>query len=125
MANQKPKQGSDHKDALGVLVNRHLAERGWSPAWLAAESGLSKATISRMTKYRTKEEDKAYRPQVNAIQTLALALQLNEEETLELFDAAYPGFLVWRECIRKGVDLDEANEILYEKGLPTLPIEYD
>lgn len=125
MANQKPKRSSDHKETLGVLVNRHLAERGWSPARLAEESGLSKATISRITKYRRKNEDKAYRPQVNAIQTLALALQLNEEETLELFDAAYPGFLVWRECIRKGVDLDEANEILYEKGLPTLPIEYD
>jgi len=125
LAYQKPKQGSDHKGALGVLVNRHLAERGWSPARLAAESGLSKATISRMTKYRTKEEDSIYRPQFHAIATLALALQLNEEETLELFDAAYPGFLVWCECIRKGVDLDEANEILYEKGLPTLPIEYD
>lgn len=125
MVYQKPKQGSDHKETLGALVNRHLAERGWSPARLAEESGLSKATISRITKYRTKNEDKAYRPQVNAIQTLALALHLNEEETLELFDAAYPGFLVWRECIRKGVDLDEANEILYEKGLPTLPIEYD
>ena len=120
-----PKRSPDHKEALGGLVNRHLAERGWSPARLAEESGLSKATISRITKYRRKNEDKAYRPQVNAIQTLALALQLNEEETLELFDAAYPGFLVWRECIRKGVDLDEANEILYEKGLPTLPIGYE
>ena len=125
MVYQKPKRSPDHKETLGVLVNRHLAERGWSPARLAEESGLSKATISRITKYRRKNEEKAYRPQVNAIQTLALALQLNEEETLELFDAAYPGFLVWRECIRKGVDLDEANEILYEKGLPTLPIEYD
>ena len=54
-----------------------------------------------MTKYRTKEEDSIYRPQFHAIATLALALQLNEEETLELFDAAYPGFLVWCECIRK------------------------
>jgi transcriptional regulator with XRE-family HTH domain len=122
---QKPKRSPDYKETLGVLVNWHLAERGWSPARLAEESGLSKATISRITKYRTKNEDKAYRPQVNAIQTLALALQLNEEETLALFDAAYPGFLVWRECIRKGVDLDEANEILYEKGLPTFPIGYD
>ena len=125
MVYQKPKRGPDHKETLGALVNRHLAERGWSPARLAEESGLSKATISRITKYRRKNEDKAYRPQVNAIQTLALALRLNEEETLALFDAAYPGFLIWRECIRKGVDLDEANEILYEKGLPTLPIEYD
>ena len=120
-----PKRSPDHKEALGGLVNRHLAERGWSPARLAAESGLSKATISRMTKYRTKEEDGIYRPQVNAIQTLALALQLNEEETLQLFDAAYPGFLVWRECIRNGIDRWEANEILYEKGLPTLPIGYE
>ena len=120
-----PKRSPDHRETLGALVNRHLTERGWSPARLVEESGLSKATISRITNYRTKNEDKAYRPQVNAIQTLALALQLNEEETLALFDAAYPGFLVWCECIRKGVDLDEANEILYEKGLPTLPIGYE
>ena len=120
MVYQKPKRGPDHRETLAALVNRHLAERGWSPARLVAESGLSKATISRITNYR-----KAYRPQVNAIQTLALALQLNEEETLALFDAAYPGFLVWRECIRKGIDLDEANEILYEEGLPTFPIGYE
>lgn len=125
MAYQRSKQGSDHKETLGDLVNRYLAERGWSPARLAAESGLSKATISRITKYRTKEEDHIYRPQVNAIQTLALALQLNEEETLALFDAAYPGFLVWCECIRNGIGLWETNEILYEKGLPTFPIGYD
>ena len=78
-----------------------------------------------MTKYRTKEEDRIYRPQFHAIATLALALQLNEEETLQLFDAAYPGFLVWRECIRNGKNLQETNEILYEEGFPTLPIEYD
>ena len=125
MAYQKPKQGSDHKEALGVLVNRHLAERGWSPARLAAESGLSKATISRMTKYRTKEEDSIYRPQFHAIATLALALQLNEEESFALIDAAYPGFLVWHECIRNRTDLQETNEILYEKGLPTLPYGSD
>ena len=120
MVYQKPKRGPDHRETLAALVNRHLAERGWSPARLVEESGLSKATISRITNYR-----KAYRPQVNAIQTLALALRLNEEETLALFDAAYPGFLVWCECIRDGKDLDEANEILYEKGLPTLPIGYE
>ena len=125
MVYQKPKRSPDRKETLGVLVNRHLAERGWSPARLAEESGLSKATISRITKYRTKNEDKAYRPQVNAIQTLALALQLNEEESFALIDAAYPGFLVWHECIRNRTDLQETNEILYEKGLPTLPYGSD
>ena len=78
-----------------------------------------------MTKYRTKEEDGIYRPHFHAIATLALALQLNEEETLALFDAAYPGFLVWRECIRNRANLQETNEILYEKGLPTLPYGSD
>lgn len=125
MAYQKPKRSPDHKETLGVLVNRHLTERGWSPARLAEESGLSKATISRITKYRTKNEDKAYRPQVNAIQTLALALQLNEEETLALFDAAYPGWLVWKEAIQEQLTLSQTNEILYKKGLPTLPIGYE
>lgn len=125
MAYQKPKRSPDHKETLGVLVNRHLAERGWSPARLAEESGLSKATISRITKYRRKNEDKAYRPQVNAIQTLALALQLNEEETLALFDAAYPGWLVWKEAIQEQLTLSQTNEILYKKGLPTLPIGYE
>ena len=78
-----------------------------------------------MTKYRTKEEDGIYRPQFHAIATLALALQLNEEESFALIDAAYPGFLVWHECIRNRADLQETNEILYEKGLPTLPIGYE
>ena len=125
MAYQKPKRSPDHKETLGVLVNRHLAERRWSPARLAEESGLSKATISRMTKYRTKEEDSIYRPQVNAIQTIALALQLNKEECEALFDAAYPGWRIWKEAIQEQLTLSQTNEILYEKGFPTLPIEYD
>ena len=78
-----------------------------------------------MTKYRTKEEDSIYRPQVNAIQTIALALQLNKEECEALFDAAYPGWLVWKEAIQEQLTLSQTNEILYEKGLPTFPIGYD
>ena len=122
MANLQPKQSPDYKNALCVLVKQHLAARGWRPARLVEETGLSKATISRITKLR-EEQDRAYFPKPQAVQMIAFALRLNEDECAALFDAAYPGWLIWQECIRKGLSLEETDQVLYDHGLPTLSEE--
>ena len=122
MANLQPKQSPDFKNALCVLVNQHLDARGWRPARLAEESGLSKATISRITRLRT-QKDKCYYPKPQAIFAIALALRLGEDECEALFDAAYPGWLICRESIKKGRSLMDTNEIMYDTGCPLLTNE--
>lgn len=118
MAKQQPKQSLDYKNALGILLNRHLAGRGWSPAQLARASGVPKPTVWRMVQIG--ERERPYHPQIKTIIAIALALRLSEEEFDELFDAAYPGWLICRESIRKGRSVDDANEILFDNGLPLL-----
>ena len=73
MAIYVPKQNPDYRVELAKLINGYLAEREWSPARLARESGQSKATISRITNYRKPqipaivEDDTGYRPGAEAL----------------------------------------------------------
>lgn len=120
MANIQPKQSPDYRAELCALINRHLALREWSPAKLARESGQSKATISRITNYR--HQGKLYQPSMRAIQGIALALNLTDEERRELFYTAFPEFFVWDEASKKGYDVIQTDQMLEEKGLPLLTV---
>ena len=106
MAIYVPKQNPDYRVELAKLINGYLAEREWSPARLARESGQSKATISRITNY--KNGNPKYQPSLRTIQAIALALKLSR---------------VWEEAAEHGYTVDETNDILYEKGLPLLTTE--
>lgn len=119
MAVQAPKQGPDYRLALSKLVNGYLAVLEWSPARLAKMSGQSKATISRITTYKT-SRDPHSRPELRTIQAVAQALELTPEQRRELFYTAYPEFYVWEEAAEKGYSVDETNDLLHEKGLPLL-----
>ena len=121
MANMQPKQSADHREELVGLMNGYLAERGWSPARLAKESGQSKATICRLTNF--KSGNPQYRPSMRTIQAIALALKLSREQRKKLFDTAFPEFRVWEAAAEQGYTVDETNDILYEKGLPLLTTE--
>lgn len=121
MAIYVPKQNPDYRVELAKLINGYLAEREWSPARLARESGQSKANISRITNY--KNGNPKYQPSLRTIQAIALALKLSREQRKELFDTAFPEFRVWEEAAEQGYTVDETNDILYEKGLPLLTTE--
>ena len=75
MAIYVPKQNPDYRVELAKLINGYLAEREWSPARLARESGQSKATISRITNY--KNGNPKYQPSLRTIQAIALTLKLS------------------------------------------------
>ena len=115
MAIYLPKQNPDYRVELAKLINGYLAEREWSPARLARESGQSKATISRITNY--KNGNPKYQPLLRTIQAIS------REQRKELFDTAFPEFRVWEEAAEQGYTVDETNDILYEKGLPLLTTE--
>ena len=121
MAVYVPKQNPDYRIELAKLINGYLAEREWSPARLARESGQSKATISRITNY--KNGNPKYQPLLRTIQAIALALKLSREQRKKLFDTAFPEFRVWEEVAEQVYTVDETNDILYEKGLPLLTTE--
>ena len=119
MAVQQPRQNPDYRLELSKLVNGYLAVRKWRPAQLARASGQSKATISRITTYKT-SEDPHSRPELRTIQAVAQALELTPEQRQELFYTAYPEFYVWEEAAEKGCSVNETNDLLHEKGLPLL-----
>ena len=93
MAIYLPKQNPDYRVELAELINGYLAEREWSPARLARESGQSKATISRITNY--KNGNPKYQPLLRTIQAIALALKLSREQRKELFDVTVKAGSGW------------------------------
>ena len=120
MAVQTPKQSPDYRENLSRLLFGHLDLRGWSPANLAKASGQSKATISRLLTFAG---DPYYRPALRTIQAIAQALKLTQEQRRELLYTAFPEFQVWDEAAEKGFTVDEANDLLYDRGLPLLTNE--
>lgn len=119
MAVQQPRQNPDYRLELSKLVNGYLAMRKWRPAQLARASGQSKATITRITTYKTSEAP-YFRPELRTIQAVAQALELTPEQRRELFYIAYPEFYVWEDAAEKGYSVNETNDLLHEKGLPLL-----
>ena len=52
--------------------------------------------------------------------SVCVALELNQEETREMFYLAFPYLPYWDEIIYKRMNLDQANDYLYDQGLPLL-----
>ena len=62
----------------------------------------------------------AYLPTIPAIMAVSVGLRLAPEEATELLFAAFPEMSLWGGFLEKKLDIDQANEILYEKGFPLL-----
>ena len=102
------------------MINRHLADRGWSPAYLAKVSGQSKATISRITNYNMDKLGPYYRPHFRTIFAVSLALELTMDEGRELIYTAYPELTFSKEAAEKNLTVQQTDELLYDNGLPLL-----
>ena len=87
---------------------------------LAVLSGQSKSTISRMLNYKKASENPNYRHSYETIMAVALTLQLNPEETQELFDTAFPEQMLWRKAVEKRWSVDYLDSQLSKLNLPTL-----
>ena len=107
---------------LSTVVNEMLRNEKngiKSAAELAKASSQNKSTISRMLR-DDNGKGTTYRPKPETIMAICVAFKLDKAETISLFNTAFPEFLVWREIIANRLDIIEANEALYDKGLPIL-----
>ena len=118
MAQKRPEQSPENK-TFGELVCKYRDMLGWSDAELARKSYLSKTTIHRIIKNKD-HRGNIYRTSVEAVAALVIAFQLNDEEANELFHAAFPQFVVWKEARDKHYSIEETNDLLYDRGLPVL-----
>ena len=118
MAQKQPEQRPENK-RFSKLVCKYRDMLGWSDAELARKSYLSKTTIHRITKNKD-HRGNTYRTSVEAVAALVIAFQLNDEKANELFHAAFPQFLVWKEARDKHYSIEETNDLLYDRGFPVL-----
>ena len=118
MAQNQPEQRPENK-RFSKLVCKYRDMLGWSDAELARKSYLSKTTIHRIVKNKD-HRGNTYRTSVEAVAALVIAFQLNDEEANELFLAAFPQFLVWKEARDKHYSIEDTNDLLYDRGLPVL-----
>ena len=119
MSDSTNSQSEKYINLLPELLNDYLRKKGWNCARLANESGFSKATISRITKYK-KNKKEWHQPEEEVIIAIALALRLSLNEYEELRSAAFPERMIWLDSLREGRSLIETNEILYDLGLPII-----
>ena len=61
-----------------------------------------------------------YTPTMETIMLITRVLELNEEESRELFFAAFPYFPLWMTAIRDNLNLDKTDELMEEHGYSTL-----
>ena len=118
MAQKRPEQSPENK-TFGELVCKYRDMLGWSDAELARKSYLSKTTIHRIIKNKD-HRGNTYRTSVEAVAALVIAFQLNDEKANELFHAAFPQFLVWKEARDKHYSIEETNDLLYDRDFPVL-----
>ena len=118
MAQKQPEQSPENK-RFSELVCKYLDRYGWSYAELARKSYLSKTTIHRIITNKD-HRGNTYRTSVEAVAALVIAFQLNDEESNELFHAAFPQFWVWKEARDKHYSIEETNDLLFERGFPVL-----
>ena len=118
MAQKQPEQSPENK-RFSELVCKYLDRYGWSYAELARKSYLSKTTIHRIITNKD-HRGNTYRTSVEAVAALVIAFQLNDEESNELFHAAFPQFWVWKEARDKHYSIEETNDLLFERGFPEL-----
>ncbi len=119
MALHQPRQGPDQSETFSTLVKDLLRERGWSAAFLARESNLSKTTVSRILR-DSNDKGSTYQPTANIVTAVCLAFKLDIAGWEKMMMAAFPQMAVWREGFQEHLSVHDVNCRLYEEGLPLL-----
>ena len=117
MAKKQPKQSPDNE--LATFLQYHLDRRGMTAGALADKCGIARSTISRLLRGKGNRGNK-YNASLETLEAMARALQLNVQETDDLFCAAYPQFRIWRIANQKNLTMDETDDLLEDNKLPTL-----
>jgi len=100
-------------------VKYYLKVKNMTQAELSRASLLSKTIISRICR-DSNDKGSTYLPMSSVVVTVSIGLGLNISEAEDLRHAAFPERAYWPIFLENGLTIDEANEILYENGLPLL-----
>ena len=100
-------------------VNQYLKQKKMTQADLISKSRLPRTTISRICR-DSNDKGSCYQPTDRVVMSVCVALELNQEETKEMFCLAFPYLPYWDEIIIQKMNLDQANDYLYDQGLPLL-----
>jgi len=97
-------------------MNDLLDSRGVTRADVAKATGVSEATLYRMTD-RSKPN---YQPKEETLYAVAIFLGLNDAEWDWLFRVAYPKKHLLAEARRMGYSVSETETLLYEHGFDSI-----
>ena len=86
---------------------------------LVKSSALSKTTISRICR-NNNDKGSSYLPTPSVVMAVSVGLKLSPAEAKELLFAAFPEMAHWSGFLESRLTIYEANEILYENGIPLL-----
>ncbi|MCI9414530.1 MAG: helix-turn-helix transcriptional regulator [Clostridiales bacterium] len=100
-------------------VKRYLKMKGMTQSDLAKKSLLTKTTISRICR-NSNDKGSSYIPTQRTVISVSLGLGLTLDEAKELSYDAFPERMLYVCFLEKSMTVLQANEILYEKGLPLL-----
>lgn len=113
------KQGLENTHTLSTLVQQKLKDLGWTAAYLARQSNLSKTTISRIIR-NSNDKGSSYLPTPSVVAALALAFGMDRNGWELLMNAAFPERVIWLSSLDSHANVMETNERLYDAGLPLL-----
>ena len=93
--------------------------KGITQAELTRKSGLSKTTVSRICR-NSNDKGSSYLPTLPIIMSISVGLQLTRAQASALLFSAFPEMALWGGFLDERMDIDQANEILHDAGLPLL-----
>ena len=118
LSNQPQNQNKNYKD-FSTIVNEYLKVKRITQSDLIKLTLLSKTTISRVCR-NSNDKGATYIPTFSVVMAISIGLKLTRAETEQLFFAAFPEMELLGYFLDKKMDIDQANEILYDNGLPLL-----
>ena len=118
-SNQPDNNNINLTKSFSDIVKEFMDIKGITQSDLVKESCLSKTTISRILR-DSNDKGKGYLPTVQIVMAIFFGLKLKPDEAEKLFYYAFPSMSFMGEFLRKGLSIIEANEILYDNGLPVL-----
>lgn len=100
-------------------VMRYLKIKGMTQSDLVKTSRLPKTTVSRICR-NTNDKGSSYMPDLHTAMSVSLGLSLSPDEAEKLFFSAFPEMSFMRRFLDERLAVQQANEILYDNGLPLL-----
>ena len=123
MVNSLPKQPEsiNHNQFTNFSegVKHYMNEKNMTQAELSRASLMSKTIISRICR-DSNDKGSYYTPALDCFMAVSIGLKLTPVEAKELFIATLPELALFDGFLEQRLNIDQVNEILYDKGLCVL-----